>query len=150
VKAALGMLTRRHVNPLAGAYANRLFQTLRQRPAGAFGMPARSACKPTGGRWLAAAYANRLFQTRRPEVKFASGMPARSACKPAGGRGAYENPLAVSRVCKPPFSNSKARSESGFGYANAERMRTHWWGLVAETVDGGWDTAAAGDERGAA
>jgi hypothetical protein len=41
----------------AAAYANRYLRTRRQRPKSDLGMPARSACKPTGGR---GAYENPL------------------------------------------------------------------------------------------
>jgi hypothetical protein len=40
-------------NPLAGAYAKRYSRTLRHGVKSAFGMPARSAFKPTGGNPLA-------------------------------------------------------------------------------------------------
>jgi hypothetical protein len=64
---------------------NRYFQTLRQRPKSALGMPARSAYASMANGWRAAAYAKRYFQTLRQRPKSALGMLARSARKPAGG-----------------------------------------------------------------
>jgi hypothetical protein len=65
---------------MAGAYAKRLFQTLRHGVKAVLGMLARSAYASMANGQMAGAYAKRLFQTLRHGVKAALGMPARSAC----------------------------------------------------------------------
>jgi hypothetical protein len=75
------------LNPLAGAYAKRRFQTLRHGVKSASGMLTRSVCKPAGGR---GAYV-KPAGGRGAYVKPAGGRGA--YVKPAGGRGAYLNPL---------------------------------------------------------